>query len=65
MTLYSTDCPRCRVLQMKLNELNLGYTVKTDIADMQALGITTAPVLEVDGELFAFNKALAYLAKLH
>ena len=46
MILYSTGCPRCRVLQRKLDEAGISYEVNSDIERMKALGLRSAPALE-------------------
>ena len=51
LILYSTTCPRCKVLKMKLDAQHLSYTIETDVDKMLALGIKTAPVLSVDGQM--------------
>lgn len=55
--LYSTHCPRCKVLEAKLNLKNIAYTECTDIDKMQSMGIISAPVLGVDGKLLQFKEA--------
>lgn len=57
LILYTTHCPRCYVLEKKLNLKNLEYTEVTSINDMEKLGIVAVPVLSVDGELLPFEKA--------
>ena len=49
--LYSTGCPKCNVLEAKLNSKSIKYEVCTDIEVMQSKGMMTAPNLEVDGKL--------------
>ena len=48
ITLYTTHCPKCRVLEKKLAQKNVQYNEITDVSEMQKLGIKSAPVLEVD-----------------
>ena len=55
--LYSTHCPRCKVLMKKLEQKGLVYEDITSIEEMKALGITAVPVLEVDGVRYDFSKA--------
>ena len=59
--LYSTGCPKCQVLVKKLDAAGVEYSVNTDIDEMTALGIKSAPMLEVDGRLMDFSKANAWL----
>ena len=57
ITLYTTHCPKCRVLETKLNKKGIEYRENTDIDYMSSLGIMSVPVLEVDGELLDFTTA--------
>ena len=57
VTLYTTHCPKCRVLEAKLNKKGIEYQENTDIEYMSSLGIMSVPVLEVDGKLLDFTTA--------
>ena len=61
ITLYTLDCPKCKVLETKLNQKNIKYNIVKDIDTMKNLGISTAPVLGVDDELLQFADAIKYL----
>lgn len=57
LILYTTHCPKCSVLEKKLNKKNLNYTEFTSVEEMMKIGINSVPVLSVNGELFNFEKA--------
>ena len=57
ITLYSTNCPRCKVLEKKMERSGIQYETNTSIDDMVALGMTQAPMLAVDGKLLDFAAA--------
>lgn len=61
ITLFSTNCPKCKVLTMKLDKKGINYTKVEDVDTMLAKGIKTAPYLEVDGELMDFTQAIAWV----
>lgn len=61
--LYSTGCPMCNVLKMKLKAKNIAYEENNSIEDMVALGIESVPVLSVNGELKTFNEANDWVNK--
>lgn len=61
MTLYTTGCPKCRVLKSKLDAAGMEYTTVTDVEEMQRLGLSSAPGLEVDGQILDFTGALKWL----
>ena len=56
--LYSTDCPKCKVLRQKLDEAGFRYTENNSVEEMLALGITQVPVLSIDGEMYDFTQAV-------
>lgn len=55
--LYTTNCPRCKILEAKLNTKNIKYNVETNVDKMLAKGLMSAPGLEVDGQLMDFITA--------
>ena len=57
IVLYSTDCPKCKVLKQKLNNRDIQYIERNSVDEMIALGITQAPMLSVNGELLTFLQA--------
>lgn len=60
--LFSTNCPKCKVLVMKLDKKNISYEVCTDMDEMMALGIKAAPMLQVDDNtLLDFNNAIKWV----
>ena len=58
ITLYTTGCPQCKVLESKLSDKNIKFNTNTDIDDMISKGIGSAPVLEVGGERLNFVDAV-------
>jgi glutaredoxin-related protein len=63
VTLYSTHCPRCRVLETKLTQKNIEFNVVTDVNKMESLGIQSVPILEVDDKLLNFTDAVDWVNK--
>ena len=64
ITLYSTHCPKCAVLEKKLTQANIEFIINDDLELMKSKGIKSAPVIEKDGELLDFSKAIAWLRSL-
>lgn len=60
--LFSTGCPKCKVVEAKLKQKNIAFEVESDpdiiIAKGQELGILSAPILQIDEEYFEFSKAI-------
>lgn len=61
MTLYTTHCSRCRVLEMALISKNVQFDTCEDLDKMAELGMTSAPALEVDGKLLSYEEAMKYV----
>ena len=58
--MYSTGCPKCKVLMKKLDSKGIEYTENKSIEEMRALGIMSAPVLKVGDELLDFKSAIRW-----
>ena len=55
--LYSTNCPKCKVLEQKLKSKNIEYIEFTDVDKMIEMGFSVMPMLEVDGVIMDFGTA--------
>lgn len=58
MTLYSTGCPRCKVLKTKLDSINAVYDLEIGTEKILELGFKSAPILEIDGKYYTFEEAV-------
>lgn len=59
--LYTIDCPKCKILESKLDSKNIPYEVFKDKDKMIEKGLSTMPVLEVDGDLLDFGQAVKWI----
>lgn len=59
--LYSTNCPKCNVLEKKLQSKNIDFEICNDVDLMLSKGIQQAPYLEVDDNLMDFTKAVKWV----
>ena len=57
VTLYTTHCPKCKVLEKKMKDKNIQYVEVTDEQKILQLGFHQAPILEVDGRIYDFKEA--------
>lgn len=55
--LYTIHCPKCNVLQKKLELKNVNYSIVDDTAVMEEKGFTSSPMLEVNGKVMDFGQA--------
>lgn len=62
--LYSTGCPKCRILETKLSEKNIEYKKNTDIEEMKKLGFVSAPILVVDDKTLNFGDAIRWIKNI-
>lgn len=61
VVLYTTNCPKCRVLEAKLHLQDIDFETNSDIEEMDRLGIMEAPMLKVDGKLMGFVEAVNWI----
>ncbi len=61
ITLYTTGCAKCEVLKKKLDSANIEYVTFTDSDEMIDMGLSTMPVLEVDGDRLPFKQAVDWI----
>ena len=61
VVLYSTHCPKCKVLESKLKQSNIAYEEVNDVDLMLSKGFVVAPVLEVDGVVYNFKEAANWI----
>lgn len=59
--LYSTGCPRCKVLKLKLDKANIPYEVVEDVDVIIAAGYKSAPVLKVGERFYEFGEAVKWI----
>ena len=59
--LYSTGCPKCKVLKKKLDDHGICFEEFTDTEQMVRMDIESVPTLSVDGTLMDFSSAVAWL----
>ena len=64
VVLYSTHCPRCNVLEKKLQQKKVDYDEVNDTSIMEQKGYLSVPVLEVDGKSMDFKEAVDWINTL-
>ena len=62
ITVYSTHCPQCKVLEKKLQMAGIEFTICDDMEVMNKLGMKSAPGMQVNcGPLMNFKEALTWI----
>lgn len=64
ITLYTTHCPKCIVLEKKLANRNVDYEIVDDIDTIMNEGFLSAPVLKVDNTVMEFAEANKWINNL-
>ena len=60
--LYTTHCPRCKVLETKMSKKGINYKEIDSIDIMTEKGFKSVPVLELeDGTILDFAKANSWI----
>ena len=60
-TLFTIDCPKCKILEKKLSQANIEYEVCEDREIMINKGFNSMPVLDVDGQIMDFGEAVKWV----
>lgn len=63
ITLFTTHCPKCKVIEAKLKSKQINYTECDDVEKMHSFGIASAPILKVGDEVLDFNRAIQWINK--
>lgn len=61
IVMYSTHCPKCDVLEQKLNSKNINYGVIDDVNIIIDKGFDFLPVLEIDGKIMKYREAVNWI----
>ncbi len=61
VTLYTTHCPKCRVLEAKLNSKKVDFNIIDNEELMIEKGFQSAPMLEVDDNIMNFGEAIKWV----
>ncbi len=54
INLYTTGCPKCKILEMKLNQKHIKFNEISDMGKLKEKNILSVPVMEIDGNIFDF-----------
>jgi len=65
--LYSTHCPKCRVIEKKLEQANIKYELidakdnPKVIEELSALGVRQMPVLIANDKILGFSEIIKWI----
>ena len=61
VTLYTIHCPKCNILEKKLNAAGITYLRIDDCKEIAKQGFDLMPVLEVDDKIMGFKEAVDWV----
>lgn len=61
--LYTIDCPKCKILEKKLNMDNIQYDICKDTKLMKEKNIQKLPMLSIDERLYSYKEAVDLINK--
>ena len=62
--LYTTHCPKCKILEERLNEKKIKYEIIDNIEELQKMNFKSVPNLEIDGKIYNYLESIKYLNKV-
>lgn len=64
VTLYTTHCPKCRMLEKNLQKKGIDYHTSEDLDKLVRVGFQSAPVLEIEeGKFLNFKDAWSWVSQ--
>ena len=64
ITLYSTGCANCKMLEAKLKAKKIEYRIESNMSVMEEKGLMSVPALEVDGQIMNYRAATDWISRL-
>ena len=62
--LYSNNCPRCKILEQKMQEKHIEYNKIEDEEIFRQKQFSFMPMLEIENRLLSFKEAFNYINSL-
>lgn len=64
IVLFSSGCPKCKVLKQKLDNKKIKYEISEDFDELITQNLQTVPVLKVNGKYYQFSEAIKVVNEL-
>lgn len=61
ITLYSTGCPKCNILEGRLTNDKIDFTISNDIDKLIEMGFQNAPILQINDQFIEYGEAMKRL----
>lgn len=59
--LYTNNCPKCKILKLKLDQKNIKYEICDDLNVMVNKKFKSMPILEVNNKYLTFLDAINFV----
>lgn len=63
IVLYSTGCPKCVVLEQRLEDRGIKFATVTNVDEMLKLGMDSVPNLKVGDKMLGFVDAIKWVER--
>ena len=62
--LFTTHCPKCRMLEKKMQQMGIEYTESENLDELVRAGYSSAPMIKTDdGKYLNFKEAWNWVSK--
>lgn len=61
ITLYSTGCPKCNILERRLMNDGISFNISNDVDELIDMGFQNAPVLQIGDSFIDYANAMKLL----
>lgn len=61
ITLYTTHCPKCIILERRLVKNNISFELSDDVSKLIEMGFQNAPILQIDDAYLEYGEAMKVL----
>ena len=61
ITLYSTGCPKCNILERRLTNDGISFNISNDVDELIDMGFQNAPVLKIGDNFIDYANAMKLL----
>ncbi len=64
IVLYSNECPKCKVLKIKLDQKDINYKETRNFEELSEKGFKSLPILKINEEFMDFAEAYKWVQEL-
>lgn len=58
ITVFSNNCPRCKILEKKLKDEGVEFKVENNFSRVIAKGFRSAPVVEIGDVMYTYEEVM-------